>query len=201
MWWQLVAMPVVGGAIGWFTNFLAIRMLFRPRRAWRVLGLRIQGVIPQRRAELAERVAEAVERDLFSHDDIRQAVLDPDYQEALRSRVEGHLHDYLAERLAAAPRLLQRVLGGGFVGKLARGGAQEVMAYLPTLLEGAAADLEAHFDIRQVIRSKIDAFDLERLESLVTKIARRELRFIEILGGLVGAAVALLFVAVQCLLA
>ena len=41
MWWKLVAMPLVGGAIGWVTNFLAIRMLFRPRLPRRVLGLTV----------------------------------------------------------------------------------------------------------------------------------------------------------------
>ena len=197
MWWQFVTMPVVGGAIGWFTNHLAIRMLFRPRRPWRVLGLTVQGVIPRQQAELARRVAEAIERDLFSHDDIRQAVLHPDYQDALRTRLEDHLHDYMAEKVAATPRLLQAVLTSAVIDKLARGVATEAMGYVPALLDGAAADLEARFDIREVIRAKIEAFDLDRLEAMVREIARRELRFIEVLGGVLGALIGLAFAIVE----
>ena len=201
MWWQLVTMPLIGGAIGWLTNWLAIRMLFRPRRPWRVLGMTVQGVVPQRRDELARRVADAIERDLFSHEDIRQAVLHPDYQEALRGRLEGHVRDYLGEKLAATPRLVQKVVGGRFVDKLARGISDDVMLTVPDLIDGAARDLEARFDIGQVIREKIDAFDLDRLETLVLEIAHRELRFIEILGGIVGALVGALFAVVERLLA
>lgn len=201
MWLRFIAMPMLGGAIGWLTNWLAIRMLFRPRAPRGVLGLRVQGVIPRRREELAERVADAIERDLFSHEDIRDAVLDPAYQAALRGRVEGHMREYVAEKLAQAPGLVRKMVGRRFVDKLARGAANEVMRYVPELLDGAAHDLESRFDIRAVIREKIDAFDLERLEGLVVGIAHRELRFIEILGGVVGGLVGLVFAAVEVALA
>ena len=201
MWWKLIAMPLVGGAIGWVTNWLAIRMLFRPRQPWRVLGFRVQGVIPQRRDELARRVANAIERDLFSHDDIRQAVRDPEYQAALRARLEGHVRRYLGEKAAAMPGIVQRVLGERLLDNLARSLADDVMLYVPQLIEDAAGDFEERFDIRAVIREKIDAFDLDRLEGLVLDIARREFRFIEILGGVVGALVGLVFAAIEIALA
>ncbi len=201
MWWKLVAMPLVGGAIGWVTNFLAIRMLFRPRLPRRVLGLTVQGVIPQRRGELARQVAATIERDLLSHEDIREAALHPDYQDALRERLEGHVRDYLGQKLEAMPRVVQKLIGSRFVDKLAASTTDDVMGYVPGLIEGAARDLEARLDIRAVIREKIDAFDLDRLEALVMDIARRELRFIELLGGIVGAIVGALFAAVELMLA
>ena len=201
MWWQLVTMPAVGGMIGWFTNHLAIRMLFRPRRPWRIAGLTVQGVIPRQRAELARRVAETIERDLFSHDDIRQAVLHPDFHDALHTRVEGHLRDYVADKLASTPRLVRAVLTPAVTDKLASGVANEVMTYVPALLEGAVADLEARFDIREVIRAKIEAFDLDHLETMVLELARKELRFIEILGGVLGAVIGLAFALVERCLA
>jgi uncharacterized membrane protein YheB (UPF0754 family) len=201
MWVQLVAKPLVGAGIGWFTNHLAIRMLFRPRRVWRVLGLTVQGVVPRRRGEIAERVAEAVERELLSHDDIREALLDPGYQGALRTRVEEHLRDYLGEKVAGSPRLVRALVSHDLIEKLARGGAQEVMRRLPSLIDGAANELEARLDIRKVVRLKIDAFDLDELEALVRELAHRELRFIEVLGGIVGFIVGAIFAVVEHLLA
>ena len=200
MWPRLILMPVVGGAIGWFTNYLAIRMLFRPREPWRLWRWTVQGVIPQRRDELAHRVADAIERDLFSHDDIRQAVLHPEYQDALRERLEGHVRDYLGQKFDAMPKVVRTLIGSRFVDKLARSITDDVMGYVPDLIDGAAHDLEARFDIRAVICSKIDAFDLGRLEALVLEIAHRELRFIEILGGIVGAIVGVVFAVLEHLL-
>ena len=61
--------PLLGAVIGYLTNALAIRMLFRPLRAWRLLGVRIPftpGVIPRQREELAERIGRMVSSELLT---------------------------------------------------------------------------------------------------------------------------------------
>lgn len=201
MWWQFVTMPVGGALIGWLTNRLAIRMLFRPRRPWRFLGLTVQGLLPRRRVELADRVAEAIEREFLSLDDIRATLRDPEYRKALGERVEGWLRELFSEKLANGPRLLRAVVGDGLVDRLAAGAAQEVIRHLPSLIEGALGEFERRFDVRQVVRSNIEAFDLGRLEDIVLQLARRELRFIEVLGGVIGFAIGLLLIVVEHLLA
>ncbi len=201
MWWQFVTMPVGGALIGWLTNRLAIRMLFRPRRPWRFLGLTVQGLLPRRRVELADRVAEAIEREFLSLDDIRATLRDPEYRKALGERVEGWLRELFSEKLANGPRLLRAVVGDGLVDRLAAGAAQEVIRHLPGLIEGALGEFERRFDVRQVVRSNIEAFDLGRLEDIVLQLARRELRFIEVLGGVIGFTIGLLLVVVEHLLA
>lgn len=201
MWWQFVTMPVGGALIGWLTNRLAIRMLFRPRRPWRFLGLTVQGLLPRRRVELADRVAEAIEREFLSLDDIRATLRDPEYRKALGERVEGWLRELFSEKLANGPRLLRAVVGDGLVDRLAAGAAQEVIRHLPSLIEGALGEFERRFDVRQVVRSNIEAFDLGRLEDIVLQLARRELRFIEVLGGVIGFTIGLLLVVVEHLLA
>lgn len=201
MWWQFVTIPVGGALIGWLTNRLAIRMLFRPRRPWRFLGLTVQGLLPRRRVELADRVAEAIEREFLSLDDIRATLRDPEYRKALGERVEGWLRELFSEKLANGPRLLRAVVGDGLVDRLAAGAAQEVIRHLPGLIEGALGEFERRFDVRQVVRSNIEAFDLGRLEDIVLQLARRELRFIEVLGGVIGFAIGLLLIVVEHLLA
>lgn len=63
--------PLLGALIGYLTNALAIRMLFRPLREVRVFGVPIPltpGVIPRRREELAESIGRMVARDLLTPD-------------------------------------------------------------------------------------------------------------------------------------
>src|SRR3989344_9315004 len=50
-----ILLPITGGIIGWLTNYLAIKLLFYPRK--KVFG--IQGLIPKRKEKLAEKIAEA----------------------------------------------------------------------------------------------------------------------------------------------
>ncbi|MFO8043821.1 MAG: DUF445 family protein [Alkalispirochaeta sp.] len=61
--------PLLGAVIGYLTNALAIRMLFRPLRAWTVLGIPIPltpGIIPRRRGELAGNIATMVAKELLT---------------------------------------------------------------------------------------------------------------------------------------
>ena len=41
--------------IGWITNYIAIKMLFRPYKEMNFLFFKIQGLIPKRRSEIAEK--------------------------------------------------------------------------------------------------------------------------------------------------
>ena len=81
--WSLLLFPLVGAGIGWFTNHLAVKMLFRPKRPVRFAGLTVQGLIPRRREDLAESVAEIVEQELVGGDDIAGAL----QSEAFRDRL------------------------------------------------------------------------------------------------------------------
>jgi uncharacterized membrane protein YheB (UPF0754 family) len=63
--------PFLGAVIGYLTNALAIRMLFRPLREYRFLGVRLPftpGVIPRQREDLAESIGRMVSRELLTED-------------------------------------------------------------------------------------------------------------------------------------
>jgi uncharacterized membrane protein YheB (UPF0754 family) len=67
--------PLLGAFIGYVTNYIAIRMLFRPLRPWRLLGVRVPltpGIIPSKRHELAARMGEMVGSHLLTSDDVGQ---------------------------------------------------------------------------------------------------------------------------------
>ncbi|MAG01835.1 hypothetical protein CMI42_00710 [Candidatus Pacearchaeota archaeon] len=52
---KILAIPIVGFIIGAFTNYLAIKMLFHPRK--KIFG--VQGLLPKRKELLAKRIGEA----------------------------------------------------------------------------------------------------------------------------------------------
>lgn len=59
----------VSGIIGFFTNWLAIQMLFYPRDKHPILG---QGLIPAQKSKIADRLALAVDRDLVNIEHIKE---------------------------------------------------------------------------------------------------------------------------------
>jgi uncharacterized membrane protein YheB (UPF0754 family) len=193
---RLLVLPAVGGLIGWFTNYLAVKMLFRPRRPIRVVGCRLQGLVPKRRAELARRVGELVERELVSHRDVHAALANDDFLQSLRPRLEDGIDTFIRERVIRGSVWLRVAFSTGAAMKLKRRMADEVMALLPDMVSDTAESLKDRLRFRELVRSRIEAFELERLEKIVAKVAGRELRAIEFLGGIIGFAIGLVQMAV-----
>lgn len=70
--------PIVGAVIGYFTNYLAVKMLFHPHKPWKIGKLRIPftpGIVPQRQSALAKAIGDAVGNHLFTGDDLKQLFL------------------------------------------------------------------------------------------------------------------------------
>jgi uncharacterized membrane protein YheB (UPF0754 family) len=95
--------PVLGAVIGYVTNAIAIRMLFRPLREIRVLGVRLPltpGVIPRQRGQLADNIGQMVARELLDEETIRRQLSSAGFQERIRSNVEQFLAELLSSPLS-----------------------------------------------------------------------------------------------------
>lgn len=87
-----VAPPLLGAGIGYLTNSLAIRMLFRPLRRVKILGIPIPltpGVIPKQRNELAESIGRMVSRELLTSEVFHRRFQDPGFRFVLRRGIGG----------------------------------------------------------------------------------------------------------------
>lgn len=184
-----VAVPLVGAAIGYVTNRVAVAMIFRPVRPVRLLGLRLQGLVPRRQPELAQKIGRVVGGHLVQHADVVRALEGFDFEKLIG--------EVLDEALAPKVRELRQMpLVGAFLtdervadlsGSIARGVARERELVLAKLEEA----LEQGLDVQAIVTEKVAAFPVEKLERLVLEVASRELRAIEVLGGVLGFLIGL----------
>ena len=89
---QYGAPPVIGAFIGYLTNKVAIKMLFRPLTAKYLFGVRIPmtpGVIPSKRADLAINIGEMVGSHLLTSTEISGALEKESFQNTLYSLIES----------------------------------------------------------------------------------------------------------------
>jgi uncharacterized membrane protein YheB (UPF0754 family) len=76
-------MVIVGALIGGVTNSLAIKMLFRPYRAYYIGKFKVPftpGLIPKRRGELAEQLGKMVVDHLITPESLQKKVMNEDFQ-------------------------------------------------------------------------------------------------------------------------
>ena len=82
-----LAPPVVGAVIGFITNVVAIRMLFRPLNEIRVFGIRLPftpGILPRQRSRLAQSIGAMVERELLTAEIVRQRLQREDVRQKIK---------------------------------------------------------------------------------------------------------------------
>ncbi|MDR0641652.1 MAG: DUF445 family protein, partial [Treponema sp.] len=110
--------PLVGAVIGFITNVLAIKMLFRPLHPYYLFGLRIPftpGILPRERARLAESIGAMVERELLTPEILRERLAGEELREKFSrslSKYTGALPELFAgtaEKLY--PRALEALIG------------------------------------------------------------------------------------------
>ena len=107
--------PLVGAVIGYFTNWLAIKMLFRPLKPVYLGRFRLPftpGILPAERARLSESVGETVSTELLSADVFRSRLAD----ESLRAKIEEAIASILGTFLDRPASPVLRSLGSGTAG-------------------------------------------------------------------------------------
>ncbi len=182
---MIYTLPFVAALIGWITNYLAVRMLFRPRRPRRFLFYTWQGVFPKRQAEIAKRISLIVANELVSSSDIEQRLQETLKSAELRSSIEDHIHNTINEKLRSFLPLPQRLLDT-VNERIRRVYSAELDVLMSRIVHRVAERSDAILDVRQLVEERVANFSLEKLEAIAQAVMRKEFRFIELTGGVLG---------------
>lgn len=168
---KYLAPPLVGAFIGYLTNRVAIRMLFRPLRAWRVMGVRMPmtpGVIPAKREELAKNMGEVVGDHLLTGRDIAKGLQQEAFQRHLynliHERMEGVLQKDLGTLASIVPEKYQVYFEVG----------KKTLGYqIKEQIRGFIASNQFRTLVEQVIGERVEEFFEQDAGTLFT-LERRE---------------------------
>ena len=115
--WLLLAPPVIGGVIGYFTNDLAINMLFRPYRPYYLFKRRLPltpGLIPSNQGRLAQRVADTIMGSLLTPEELenfaRRLLQTERTQQAIKWLLELALEQVQSRNQARTADIVGKVL-------------------------------------------------------------------------------------------
>lgn len=199
IWLRYLLIPLIGALIGWLTNALAVRMIFRPHRPLNLLGFKLQGLVPKRQPELAASIGHTVEKHLVSHEDVVQRLTSPEAREEIDQTIRERLDRFMAEKLKTVHPMAGMLLTGQIRDKLENVLMDELNAMMPELTEQMVSRLETSLNFQQIVEEKVSQFDLDRLEAIILEIASRELKAIEILGGVIGLLIGIVQIGVIAL--
>jgi len=183
---QLLVIPLISAFIGWFTNWIAIKMLFHPKEPKRILGITFHGIFPKRQKIFAEKLGKMISVEFLSFEDIEGKIANPQNLEKLMPMIEAHVDNFLRNKLSDEMPFLSLFIGDKTIKSLKKIFMQELETLFPQIMKSYAGHLREELDLEKIVTEKVSAFSTDKLEDILYQIMSKEFRFVEILGGVIG---------------
>jgi len=189
----IIGMGLIGAAIGWITNVLAIRLLFRPYEPVKLplFNWQLQGLIPKRQKDIATAIGDVVSCELITGQDVVKSLSREEVKDKVLERVQVLVQERIMNKLPfLLPQSLQETVAE-YMGRVLTHEVAKVLENPENAL--SIEDIESiKGEIRSIVENKILEFEMKRLEEIARSLARAELKHIELLGGLLGFLIGVL---------
>ena len=189
---MIYTLPFISALIGWFTNYIAVLMLFRPRKPFNLLGYNIQGIFPKRQAVIATKIGKMVAEELLSIEDIQKKIHSPEAIKNIHLKLEEKIDFYLNNSLPEKYPIMSLFIGTGTKQKIKSEVLGQVETFAPDMIGDMVNSIENNLNIEQLISEKVNAFPPEKLEQILNDILKNEFTFIEWVGAFLGFLIGLI---------
>lgn len=188
---RFIIPPIIGAAIGWITNYVAIKLLFRPLEPIKVFGFTFQGALPKRRSEIAHSIAVTIEKDLLSSEDLASSLTSVDWKTDIEKMVDNLLANKLySDKIKNVPVI--GLVSENLQYHLKDYITKELLTQIEKKKFSMAERFKDSVDLKGMVSTRIDSLDLNRFEEMLTDFIARELKHIEHLGGIMGFLIGLI---------
>jgi uncharacterized membrane protein YheB (UPF0754 family) len=188
----LLLFPVICAVIGYVTNVVAVKMIFRPHEKRRVGPIVLQGVLPKHQRHFARLLSKIITNEFLNTSDLVEALNRPAVLDRLEAAVREIAPALVEELRAFVPEAQRALLTDQtvtmVVDRLASEARTRLPELIPTLKERAADAL----DLRALITEKVVGWGARGLEEVIYDVSKKELDFIEYYGGIFGFFLGLL---------
>ncbi|MGI6537972.1 MAG: DUF445 domain-containing protein [Caldicoprobacterales bacterium] len=187
---EIIIMIAAGALIGWFTNTVAIKMLFRPLKPWRIpfTQIEFQGLIPRRRAEITSSISKTVEEQLVSVKYMAGRLVEGENKAELVRIIRVKILSVIEDKI---PSIIPKGITQALLARLKMVLTEEIENFIDNSLVEMIEQTVEKIDISSMVEEQINSLELQEVERLILDIAGRELKYIELLGGILGGVIGL----------
>ena len=181
---RILILAIIGGLIGYITNVIAIKLIFRPINPIKIpiLNIEIIGMIPKRKLEIATNIGRIVEEEFISVDEITDTIITDQDKQHIIDYIKVRVKLILNEKMTLIPNTIRNLVQN-YVSEIIE---DEIREGIDELSEEMIIKANSRINIKEIVEIKINELDLYELETIILQIVKNELRHIEILGLILG---------------
>lgn len=179
-------LPVFGGCIGLFTDWLAIKLIFVPREPVRLARFTLQGKFQRRRAEVARQYGELIAHEVLTVPNLLAAILRGPRSDRLTALVRRAVARAVDEQTGRVGTL---TIGAARLREIKEAAATRALARLPETLRNAEGYLTEAMDVGNMVEERMLALTPREYEGLLRPAFRQEEWKLIAVGGVIGFVV------------
>jgi len=184
-------LPACGFLVGWLTNWVALNMIFRPVRAKKVLGIKIQGLFLRRQKEVSSTFCSIITQEVITVEKVVKAMIGGPHSERTRAIIQKHFHELVVEAAGIIKPITQLAIGvDGFADLKSETGAKAIQLSHETLHDPLFNQERAKV-VKTIMTERMQQLPPEDFQNLLRPCFQEdEIKLIAI-GGVLGACAGL----------
>jgi uncharacterized membrane protein YheB (UPF0754 family) len=182
-----LVMPLFGGFTGWFTDWLALKMIFNPKQPKRFLGLFTwQGLFLKRRKEVAAEYGRLIAREVVTPRNVFEAVLRGPLSDRLFGMISKQVQRMVDEQAGVARPFVVFAVGSGKYQSMKKMVAEELMKRLPETMQHVESYAADAMDLEHTMVDKMQQLSPEEFESLLRPAFQQDEWILITVGAVLG---------------
>lgn len=185
-----LVMPIFGAAVGLFTDWLAIKLVFVPREPVHVTRkLYFQGKFQRRKAEVAQQYGEIIARDVLTVPNLMDAILRGPRSDRLMAMISRVVAEAVDEQAGNARPLVTATLGTKRLEEMKRSATDKAIARMPETVHHAEGYLTEAMSVAQLVEERMNKLTPVEYEGLLRPAFRQDEWKLVVVGGIIGGVV------------
>lgn len=189
-WWLL---PVGGLVVGYITNFLALKLIFRPVHPIKIGPLTIQGLFMKRQNEVSEEYARILSEELLTSEKIFEFVVRNNCMESLADIARKHVKNVVDTTTGSTKKtVLKLAFGTAKYERIKHLAAEMFVQELPSSLTSMFDYADRSLQIGQTLEFKLKSLSKIDFEDVLHPIFREDEFTLIVVGAVLGAIAGLI---------
>ncbi|MDT7724037.1 MAG: hypothetical protein QOI21_613 [Actinomycetota bacterium] len=179
-------LPIFGGCIGLFTDWLAIKLIFVPRDPIRLGRFTLQGKFQRRQAEVARQYGELIAHEVLTVPNLMESILRGPRSDRLLVMVRKMVAKAVDEQTSLARPLVAVTIGAQRLKEMKQAAAVKAVEQLPSTVRHAEGYLTQAMDVAKMVEERMVKLTPVEYEGLLRPAFRQDEWKLIAVGGVIG---------------
>ena len=167
IWHQGWMLPAFGGFVGFFSDWAALQMMFRPLEPRKYLGITVQGLFLRRQQEVARDYAALISKELLTPANMIEELCRGPLSDRIMDLLHRHVRLMIDNQSGMVKPLVVYAVGTQQYIAMKSNVAQKIMAQLPETMKHMESYAEDAMDIRNTLVERMQRLTPTEFEGML----------------------------------